>query len=52
MSINYSTYSIVLVLQYTLTINRPRWLNELGSWITQQLIQAYHKYGMGSCPPL
>jgi hypothetical protein len=22
----------------------PRWLNELGSWITQQLIQAYHQY--------
>jgi len=30
----------------------PGWLNELGSWITQQLIQAYHKYGVGSCPPL
>jgi len=21
------------------------WLNELGSWITKQLIQAYHQYG-------
>jgi hypothetical protein len=21
------------------------WLNELGSWITQQLIQDYHQYG-------
>ena len=30
----------------------PRWLNELGIWITLQLIQAYHQYGMGSCPAL
>jgi hypothetical protein len=28
------------------------WLNELGSWITYQLIQAYHQYGMGSHPAL
>jgi hypothetical protein len=27
-------------------------LNELGGWITQQLIQAYHQYGVGSCPAL
>ena len=26
----------------------PGWLNELGSWITKQLIQAYHQYGVGS----
>ena len=26
----------------------PGWLNELGSWITYQLIQAYHPYGVGS----
>ena len=30
----------------------PGWLNELCSWITQQLIQAYHKYGVGSRPAL
>jgi len=30
----------------------PGWLNELGSWITQQLIQAYHQYGVGSRPAL
>jgi hypothetical protein len=30
----------------------PGWLNELGSWITKQLIQAYHKYGVGSRPAL
>ena len=30
----------------------PGWLNELGSWITLQLIQAYHQYGVGSCPTL
>jgi hypothetical protein len=23
----------------------PGWFNELGNWITQQLIQAYHQYG-------
>jgi hypothetical protein len=28
------------------------WLNELGSWITQQLIQDYHQYGVGSRPAL
>ena len=27
------------------------WLNELGCWI-YELIQAYHQYGMGSCPAL
>ena len=26
----------------------PGWLNELDSWITQQLIQAYHQYDVGS----
>jgi hypothetical protein len=30
----------------------PGWLNELGSWITYQLIQAYHQYGVGSRPAL
>jgi hypothetical protein len=30
----------------------PGWLNELGSWITKRLIQAYHQYGVGSCPAL
>jgi hypothetical protein len=30
----------------------PGWLNELGSWVTQQLIQAYHQYGVGSRPAL
>jgi hypothetical protein len=28
------------------------WLNELGSWITLQLKQAYYQYGMGSRPAL
>ena len=30
----------------------PGWLNELGSWITYQLIQAYHQYCVGSHPAL
>ena len=28
------------------------WLNELDSWITQQLIQAYHQCGVASRPAL
>jgi beta-glucosidase/6-phospho-beta-glucosidase/beta-galactosidase len=28
----------------------PGWLNELGSWIANQLIQAYHQYGVGFRP--
>ena len=28
----------------------PGWLNELGSCITYQLIQAYHQCGVGSHP--
>jgi hypothetical protein len=28
----------------------PGWLNELVSWITSQLIQAYHQYSVGSHP--
>jgi hypothetical protein len=30
----------------------PGWLNEIGSWITKHLIQAYHQYGLGWRPPL
>ena len=30
----------------------PGWLNELGSWITYQLIHAYHQYGVDSRPAL
>ena len=30
----------------------PGWLNELGSWVTKQLIQAYHQYGVVSGPAL
>jgi hypothetical protein len=28
------------------------WLNELGSWITLQLMHAYHQYDVGSRPAL
>ena len=28
------------------------WLNEIGSWITEKLMQVYHQYGMGSRPVL
>jgi hypothetical protein len=36
----------------TISKTRPGWLNELGSWITKQVIQAYHQYGMDSRPAL
>jgi hypothetical protein len=32
--------------------HRVRWLNELGSWTTKQLLQSYHQYGVGSDPAL
>ena len=35
---------------YLLSLKGPGWLNELGSWIIQQLIQVYHQYGVGSRP--
>jgi len=40
------------LVAFLLKIQMDRWLNKLGSWITQQLIQAYHQYGVGSCPRL
>ena len=40
-----------MLKSYTVYIE-PGWLNELGSWITQQLIQAYHQYGVCSRPAL
>ena len=30
----------------------PGWLNELGSWITEQFIETYNQYGVGSRPAL
>ena len=35
--------------QFLLLFLRPEQLNELGSWITQQLVQ-YHQYGVGFSP--
>ena len=40
-----------LILQLHLYLG-PGWLNELGSWITSQLIQDYHQYGMSLRPAL
>ena len=42
----------ILVLEFFLQCGGPWCLNELGSWITYQLIQAYHQYGVGSPPAL
>jgi hypothetical protein len=33
-------------------IGGPGWLNELGCWNALQLIEAYHKYDVGSRPAL
>jgi hypothetical protein len=38
----------ILVLELFLQCGGPGCLNELGCWITYQLIQAYHQYGVGS----
>ena len=46
---------ILLYLMWNImfhTLSRAQWPNELGSWITKQLIQAYHQYGVGSRPAL
>ena len=31
---------------------RARWFNQIGSCITEQLIQAHHQYGVGWRPAL
>ena len=58
---SYSDMTVIFMVSITQTnlpqrvplYNRgPGWFNELGSWITQQLIQAYHHYGIGSPPAL
>ena len=51
----YIELSLILWWWHSWISNRHKglgWLNELGSWITKQLIQAYHKYGVGSHPAL
>ena len=44
----YSSY--IGSILFSSTNEGPEWLNELGSWFTQQLIQDYHQYGVGSRP--
>ena len=52
----FLVYVYVIRNQWSSTCNKkkigPEWLDELGSWITYQLIQAYHQYGVGSHPAL
>ena len=43
---------IDLMCEMIISFEGPGWLNELGIWITQQLIQAYNQYGVGSRPAL
>ena len=56
-SSNFSSFLLSFTFKhktfiYVPSLCGPGWLNELISWITQQLIQAYHQYGMGLCPAL
>ena len=55
-TLHYITFTLHLHYIYInsiyITFSGPVWLNELGSWIIQQLIQAYHQYGVGSRPAL
>ena len=46
----HSLFHIILLLyvQYLIRNKGPGWLNELGSWIIKQLIQAYHQNDVGS----
>ena len=41
----YRSLFDLLAIVLSVLLRGPGWLNELGSWITYQLIQAYHKYG-------
>ena len=41
-----------MIIEHVKNKTGPGRLNELGSWITLQLIQAYHQYGVGSRPAL
>jgi hypothetical protein len=45
---NFNFKNFVLKACIFFVLEGPGWLNELGSWITLQLTQAYHQYGMGS----
>ena len=42
----------VFIIFRVLQLQGRGWLNELGSWITKQRIQAYHQYGVGWRPAL
>ena len=46
------TRLVVSLLTIIKVVQGPGWLNELGSWFTEQLMQACHQYGMGSRPAL
>ena len=43
---------IIRIISILIVERVPGWLNELGSWITLQLILAYHQYCVGSRPDL
>ena len=45
-------FIVSAIEQYIANDKGPGRLNRLGSWITKQLIQAYHQYGVGSPPAL
>ena len=45
-------YSVIIISDISSMYHKHNWglewLNELGRWISLQLIQAYHKYGVDS----
>ena len=47
-----NTKFILIIIIFHYSSQGPGWLNELGSLITSQLIQAYHQYGVDSRPAL
>jgi hypothetical protein len=50
---NCSKSVVYFIIHYiSFFFQEPGWLNELGNWITKQLIQVYHQYGLGSRPAL
>jgi hypothetical protein len=55
MQIDCNTSSINIdadIIEDRIDPDQNQWLNELGIWITSQLIPAYHQYVVGLRPSL
>ena len=51
-SLHHKHHVVLFIFSIFYLKQDPGWLNELGSWITYKLIQAYNQYGVGSLPAL